>query len=39
MMIVKKPDPTWLKLSADADFQAFMRGYLQVLKENLKQVQ
>jgi len=29
MMIVRKPDPTWLKLSADADFQKFMRGYLQ----------
>jgi hypothetical protein len=38
MMIVRKPDPTWLKLSADADFQAFMRGYLQLLRENLKQV-
>ena len=38
MMIVRKPDPTWLKLSADADFQGFMRGYIQLLRENLKQV-
>jgi hypothetical protein len=38
MMIVRKPDPTRLKLSPDADFQAFMRGYLQLLRENLKQV-
>jgi hypothetical protein len=38
MMIVRKPDPTWLKLSADADFQAFIRGYLQLLKENLQRV-
>jgi hypothetical protein len=38
MMIVKKPDPTWLKLSADANFQEFIRGYLQLLRENLKQV-
>jgi hypothetical protein len=38
MMIVRKPDPTWLKLSADADFQEFMRGYLQFLRENLNHV-
>jgi len=38
MMIVRKPDPTWLKLSPDADFQEFMRGYLQFLRENLQQV-
>jgi hypothetical protein len=38
MMIVTKPDPTWLKLSAEANFQEFMRGYLQLLRENLKQV-
>jgi hypothetical protein len=38
MMIVRKPDPTWVKLSGDANFQEFMRGYLQLLRENLKQV-
>jgi hypothetical protein len=38
MMIVRKPDPTWLKLSADAGLQAFMRGYLQLLRANLQQV-
>jgi hypothetical protein len=38
MMIIRKPAPTWLKLCNDADFQDFIRGYLQVLRENLKQV-
>ena len=38
MMIVRKPDPTWVKLCGDANFQEFMRGYLQLLRENLKQV-
>jgi hypothetical protein len=37
-MIVRKPDPTWVKLSGDANFQKFMRGYLRLLRKNLKQV-
>jgi hypothetical protein len=37
-MIVTKSDPTWVKLSSDADFQKFMRGYLQLLRKNLKLV-
>jgi hypothetical protein len=38
MMIIRKPDPTWVKLCGDADFQEFMRGYLQLLRANLKQL-
>ena len=36
--IVQKPSPTLLKLEQTDKFQKFMRGYLQLLRENLKQV-
>jgi hypothetical protein len=38
MIIIRKPDPTWVKLSPDANFQEFMRGYLQLLRADLKQI-
>ncbi len=38
MMIVHKPDPTWAKLSDEAAFQEFMRGYLNLLRKNLQNI-
>ena len=32
MMIIERPDVTWLKLSAEANCQEFMREYIKLLK-------
>jgi hypothetical protein len=38
IIIISLPDPTWVKLSSDVNFQKFMRGYIQLLRESLKLV-